>query len=63
MGLKKKTCMSQGNNNYKLPGVDLYVEIDIMMIKSIYYDYEDEDRSNTIDIVINLRITTKETLH
>ena len=48
MGLRKKTCMSQGNNNYKLPGVDLYVEID--MIKNIDYDYEDEDRSNTIDI-------------
>ena len=55
MGLtRKKTCMSQGNNNYKLPaGVDLYVDID--MIKSIDYDYEDEDRSNTIDILINLQ--------
>ena len=45
--------MSQWNNNYKLPGVDVYVEID--MIKSIDYDYEDEDRSNTINILINLQ--------
>ena len=53
MGLIKKTCMSHGNNNYQLTGVDLYVEID--RIKNIDYD---EDRSNTH----NLRITTKETL-
>ena len=45
--------MSQENNNYKVPGVDLYVEID--MIKIIDYEYEDEDRSNTIDILINLQ--------
>ena len=37
--------MSQGKNSYKLPGVDLYVEID--RIKNIDYDYEDGDRSNT----------------
>ena len=45
MGLRKKTCMAQGNNNYKLPGFDLYVEID--RIKT--------NRSNTIDILINLQ--------
>ena len=25
---RKKTSMSQGNNSFELPGVDLYVEID-----------------------------------
>ena len=48
-----ETCMSQWNNNYKLPGVNLYVEID--MIKSIDCDYKDEDRNNTIEILINLQ--------
>ena len=50
MGLtwKKHACHNEIITTSYLV-VDLYVEID--MIKSIDYDYKDEDRSNTINIL------------